>query len=66
MTNERLLTVKRELERLSTKITEYEVAESGINKKRVRYSVVAESGAVKRASMDLTRALADLRRSDYV
>ena len=65
MKSERITAVKMEMERLSTRIAEYELAESGTNNKRTRYSTVAESGAVKRASMDLTRALADLRRSNY-
>ena len=54
MKSERITAVKMEMERLSMRIAEFEMS-----------CGPRESGAVKRASMDLTRALADLRRSNY-
>lgn len=43
--------------RFSKRVAEYRAAE-----KAGAYSVSRESGAVRRASLDLTRALADLRK----
>lgn len=52
MTSQKLGVVKMEMERLSTRIAEFEMCHGP-----------RESGAVKRSSMDLTNALANLRRS---
>ena len=54
--------VKTEIERLLTKIQEWEDAQ-GTSNRGFPLFTSKQNGAVKRASMDLTRALANLRRS---
>lgn len=57
----RRATVREEAKRLLARMDALEAAE-----KTEAGTHPRESGALKRASMDLTRALADLRRSPYV
>ena len=57
MNNERLQVAKQEALRFLAKVEELEK----INH-REYYSSVKQNGAVKRASMDLTRSLAELRK----
>lgn len=58
MKKERIERVKTEMRRLTAAIKELEDTKQYSSQPR-------ETGAVRRASMDLTRALAVLRRSDY-
>jgi len=58
VTRESLETVKEEIIRLQNKIVAFEV-----QKPTSFYNYPKETGAIRRASMDLTRALADLRRT---
>lgn len=60
MTDEKLDRVIRHAERLVVEIEELRKAKAS----RGYYSTPVQSGAVRRASMDLTRSLADLRRSE--
>ena len=62
MTKKTLKIAKREAKRFLERVLTFEdrIAED----KFVLYGC-AESGAVKRSSMDLTRALAELRKSDF-
>lgn len=60
---EKLYQAKQEAERFLKKVEELE---KDIGKSSSPYLYGSKfTGAVKRASMDLTRSLADLRRSDY-
>lgn len=52
----RVLIAEEEAKRFLDRVQAYKEADKNSNK---------ESAAMKRASMDLTRALADLRRSPY-
>lgn len=52
----RVLIAEEEAERFLDRVQAYKKADKNSNK---------ESAAMKRASMDLTRALADVRRSPY-
>jgi hypothetical protein len=63
MTTAKIKDVKRELTRLAQLIELLESEESACGNCGDYYSGSKESGAVRRASMDLTRALADLCRS---
>ena len=59
--------VKTEMDRLKERIEalEAEALDDGFGRgKMTDYWSPKETGAVRRASMDLTRALADLRRHD--
>lgn len=60
MKKERLQVVKDEIERLSLRIEELE----NKIKDRTFIDPSKESSAVRRASMDLSRALTNLRKSD--
>ena len=63
MNGAKIKTVKQEITRLVARIKELEAAE--LELKNINYSwgmLPRESGAVKRASMDLTRALAEMRK----
>lgn len=70
MKKDRVAKVKTEIKRLMSAINELDEANKDQDE---RYGNSAnyydyhprESGAVRRASMDLTRALAEMRRSDY-
>ena len=59
--DERIATAKAEAKRFLARVAEYEGARDG---KGRGWSTVSESGALKRSSMDLTRALADLRKGN--
>lgn len=61
--DKKISTVKREIKRFLEK--EKELAEAKAKSKWRKYegSCPKESGALRRASMDLTRALADMRKS---
>lgn len=57
---EKIDAIKQELERFQKRLKEFEIAIRG-----PRYWMVPkESGAVRRASLDLTRELANFRRPD--
>jgi hypothetical protein len=58
MRRDRIKQVRIEMKRLIKRIDE--LGESN------PHSCPAETGAIRRASMDLTRALADLRRPDHI
>lgn len=60
MNDAKINKVKEEMNRLKNAIDAYVSHES-----KSQYAKPIESGAVKRASMDLTRALAELRKPDY-
>lgn len=70
ITLDQLMTVQREMDRLQDRIMELRSAQEVAmewQKKHGGYEPMptrgsAESGAVRRASMDLTRVLAELRR----
>jgi hypothetical protein len=55
ITQKKIDVVKAEIERLLERLKDYEAIEHGCGPK--------QTGAIGRASMDLTRVLADLRRS---
>ena len=58
-------TAKNEAERFLIRVSAWEKVQGrwgGPNNDRYPNNAPKESGAVKRASMDLTRALADIRR----
>ena len=67
MKAERINAVKVEMQRLQKAILDLENAEGAANGNRngYYYGRAVHTGRVRRASMDLTRALADLRRSNY-
>jgi hypothetical protein len=60
MTNEKIETAKQEALRFLKRVEELEKEWQP----STYYTACKESGAVKRASMDLTRALAELRKPD--
>jgi len=61
----RLEKVKAEMKRLQVTISNLEGQFGEKKPDSYTYSYPRETGAIKRASMDLTRALSDLRKSDY-
>ena len=61
MNTKTLKAAKAEAKRFLDAVSAFEKAEA--EKAEHYYSTPRQSGAVKRASMDLTRALADLRRA---
>ena len=60
MRADRIKEVRVEIERFLSRLKELELAKQN----NPGWGTPAESGAVRRASMDLTRALAKLRRHD--
>ena len=60
MTKEKLKTAKEEARRFLDRVEKLEKTEGGLD--RAYFYAPKQSGAVRRASMDLTRALAELRK----
>jgi hypothetical protein len=60
MRGDRINQVKTEMKRLIKRIDALSGSEVAC------FAPSAETGAIRRASMDLTRALADLRRPDHI
>jgi hypothetical protein len=56
--NKKIMTAAAEAKRFLERVRQYQE-----NEPQYEFSPSKEGGALKRASMDLTRALADLRRS---
>ena len=63
MNHKTIATVKTEIRRLQSRISELEIAASSDDATKYNWLYPKETGAVRRASMDLTRALADMRRA---
>lgn len=62
MTKEKIEAVKVEMKRLAARINELEAKQKAEANEKYPSLNPRQTGAVRRASMDLTRALSDLRR----
>lgn len=62
MKSEKLEAVKTEMKRMAKAINDLESAEKDQANEQWKSLLPRQTGAVRRASMDLTRALADLRK----
>jgi hypothetical protein len=62
MTHANLIKAKGEALRFLAKVKELEQSDASENTQHSYYWASKQSGAVKRASMDLTRALSELRK----
>lgn len=62
MTKEKIEAVKTEMQRVAARINELQKSRSSEDAKKYNWLMPKQTGALRRASMDLTRSLADLRR----
>ena len=62
MNSKKIATVKSEMRRLQSRISELEIAASSHDAVQYSWQYPKQTGAVRRASLDLTRALAEMRK----
>ena len=62
MNAETIDAVKKEIVRFASRVANLEKEMEILKEKKYTYSCPKESGAVRRASLDLTRALAEMRK----